>query len=172
MIIYYKIKVGGGIMYNINIICIGKLKERYLTEACGEYLKRLNAYCSIKIIELDEYRITKSHEADIKTAVKIEGERIIKKIPPASFTIGMFIDGKQLTSSAFADKISKTALNKSSTINFIIGGSYGLSDNVRKVCDEIISLSPMTFPHQLFRIILLEQLYRAFTILNGGSYHK
>ena len=144
-------------MYNINIICIGKLKERYLTEACGEYLKRLNAYCSIKIIELDEYRITK---------------RIIKKIPPASFTIGMFIDGKQLSSSAFADKISKTALNKSSTINFIIGGSYGLSDNVRKVCDEIISLSPMTFPHQLFRIILLEQLYRAFTILNGGSYHK
>lgn len=159
-------------MYNINIICIGKLKEKYLAEACKEYSKRLGAYCSLKIIELDECRITGSHEADIQSAVKSEGEKIIKKIPSSSFTIGMFVDGKQMDSKVFANKLSETALNKSSTINFIIGGSYGLSDDVRKVCNETISISPMTFPHQLFRIILLEQIYRAFNILNGGSYHK
>lgn len=159
-------------MYNINIICIGKLKEKYLCEASGEYLKRLKAYCSIKIIELDECRITGNHDSDIKSAVNCEGEKIIKRIPPSSFTIGMFLDGKQIDSNSFADKLSKIALKNSSTINFIIGGSYGLSNNVRKACNEIMSISSMTFPHQLFRIILLEQLYRAFNILNGGNYHK
>ena len=159
-------------MYNINIICIGKLKEKYLAEACKEYSKRLSAYCSLKIIELDECRIAGNHEADIKSALKSEGEKIIKKIPSSSFTIGMFVDGKQMDSKVFANKLSETALNKSSTINFIIGGSHGLSDNVRKACNETMSISPMTFPHQLFRIILLEQIYRAFNILNGGSYHK
>ncbi len=159
-------------MYNINIICIGKIKESYLREACGEYTKRLSPYCSIKVIELDECRPRGGHSADIEWVIKHEGESILSRIPPSSYTIGMFIDGKQLDSVSLAEKLAKTAANRSSTINFIIGGSNGLSDDVRKACDETLSVSRMTFPHQLFRVMLLEQVYRAFNIIGGGRYHK
>ena len=159
-------------MYNINIICIGTLKEKYLTEACNEYLKRLKAYCRVNIIELDECRTGPGRDADILAALRREGENIIKKIPPSSYTIGMFISGREMSSAAFAERLGRLALEKSSTVNFIIGGSHGLSEDVRKVCDETMSLSPMTFPHHLFRIILLDQLYRAFSIMNCGNYQK
>lgn len=159
-------------MYNINLICIGRLKEDYLTQACAEYTKRLRSFCSLNIIELDEYRLPGRHAADIDTVVRREGEKIIGRIPPSSYTVGMFIDGESVTSEGLAAKLEKVAAERSGCINFIIGGSYGLSEEVRRRCDETLSVSSMTFPHRLFRVMLLEQIYRAFNIMSGGNYHK
>lgn len=150
----------------IKIITVGKLKERYLIDAVEEYKKRLNKYTKIEIIEVKD---ESSYEED-KNKEK-EADNIIKYISDKDFIITLEIDGKEISSTEFASKI-ENIFNENSSITFIIGGSYGLSNKIKELSDYKLSFSKMTFPHQLFRVILLEQIYRAFKINNNESYHK
>ncbi|MDD5796153.1 MAG: 23S rRNA (pseudouridine(1915)-N(3))-methyltransferase RlmH [Oscillospiraceae bacterium] len=160
-------------MLNINIICIGKIKETYWTQAIEEYTKRLSAFCKFSIIELDEEKIKSNpRQSDIEKTITAEGKRIISKISKGSFTVALCIEGKQMSSEKLSKKIDETTLNGYSTINFIIGGSWGLSDEVKNSSQLKLSMSEMTFPHQMARVILCEQIYRAFEISANGKYHK
>jgi 23S rRNA (pseudouridine1915-N3)-methyltransferase len=158
-------------VFNINLISVGKLKEEYLRAASSEYCKRLQAFCNLKIIELDEARLSdKPSEKEIQNALETEAKNILKHC--SGFIIPMCIEGKQLKSEALSRKIDDIAVSGKSEISFVIGSSYGLSDTVKKAADLKLSMSEMTFPHQLARIMLLEQIYRAFMISSGKSYHK
>ena len=160
-------------MLNINIICVGKIKETFFREAIDEYPKRLNSYCSLKIIEIKDEKIPNNpSEKENQIIKEKEGNNILSHIKKDSYTICLDLKGKQYTSEEFSQKINNISTNISSSINFIIGGSLGISQNVLKKANESISFSKMTFPHQLFRVILLEQIYRAFKIMNNETYHK
>jgi len=160
-------------MLNINIICVGKIKETFFREAIDEYSKRLNSYCSLKIIEIKDEKIPNNpSEKENQIIKEKEGNNILSHIKKDSYTICLDLKGKQYTSEEFSQKINNISTNISSSINFIIGGSLGISQNVLKKANESISFSKMTFPHQLFRVILLEQIYRAFKIMNNETYHK
>ncbi len=150
----------------IKIITVGKLKEKYLIDAVEEYKKRLSKYTKIEIIEVKD---ESSYEED-KNKEK-EAENIIKYIGDKDFIITLEIDGKEISSVEFASKI-ENIFNINSNITFIIGGSYGLSNRIKELSNYKLSFSKMTFPHQLFRVILLEQIYRTFKINNNESYHK
>jgi len=150
----------------IRIICVGKVKESYFRDAIDEYKKRLSKYTDIEIIEVPDDGIS-----DIKTSLKKESEKIIKYINPKDYIVTAEIEGKELTSPELAQKIN-SIFNTNSNITFIIGGSYGLSDEIKKLSNFKLSFSKLTFPHQLFRVIILEQIYRAFKINNNESYHK
>lgn len=157
----------------LNIIFVGNLKESFFAEAVAEYEKRLNAYCKINNIFIKDEKIPDSpSQAEINLALKKEGERILSVLPPRSYKIALCVEGKQMSSEAFAEVFESAANNGYSEISFIIGGSFGLSDAVKKVCDKRLSISMMTFPHRMMRVILLEQIYRAYNILGGGKYHK
>ncbi len=149
----------------IRIICIGKIKEKYFIDAINEYQKRLSKYTKLEIIELPDF------DADINTILKKESELILKHIKDKSYVITLEIEGNELSSIELSKKIDNI-LNTNSDITFIIGGSYGLSDEVKNISNYKLSFSKMTFPHQLFRVILLEQIYRSFKILNNETYHK
>lgn len=160
-------------MQTVNIICIGKIKEKYFTDAISEYAKRLKSFCKFNIIELDEEKLPSNpSDAQINNTIKAEGERILSKLSKNSFVVPMCIEGKMLSSTDLAQKISDVALMGKSTIDFIIGGSWGLSDAVKSKADLKLSMSKMTFPHQMARVILCEQIYRAFEIQTNGKYHK
>lgn len=160
-------------MLSVTILCVGKLKERYLTDACNEYCKRLTAFCKISVVELPEYRLPDNpSEAEIQKCIIKEGESILAKIPKDAYAIPMCIEGKMLTSQQLADKLAEIPVMGKSHIFFVIGGSCGLSDAVKARGDFRLSMSPMTFPHQLARVMLLEQVYRGFMILAGNRYHK
>jgi 23S rRNA (pseudouridine1915-N3)-methyltransferase len=146
----------------IKIICIGNLKEKYLIEASKEYLKRLQSYTKLEIIEISEQK---------ENAI-IESNKIIEKINKKDYLILLDINGKQYSSEELSQKIEKLFLYDNSNVTFIIGGSTGVSDKLKEMCNEVISFSKLTFPHQLFRIILLEQLYRSFKIMKNETYHK
>ena len=150
----------------IKIITVGKIKEEYFKDAITEYKKRLSKYTDIEIIEVQDEGLV-----DIKTSLKKESERILKYINQKDYIITLEIEGKQLTSPELASKIDNI-YNINSNITFIIGGSYGLADEIKQLSNFKLSFSKMTFPHQLFRVILLEQIYRAFKINNNESYHK
>lgn len=158
---------------NINIVCVGKLKERYWTDAVTEYLKRLSRYCRMEIVELKEARLldhaSPAEEEQVKT---VEGESILRSLSADSYVIALDVKGKQLSSEQLSEKIENLALEGRSTVDFIIGGSLGLSEAVRKRADFRLSFSAMTFPHQMMRVILLEQIYRAFKISRNEPYHK
>ncbi len=158
-------------MISVNLICIGKLKEKYLKDACGEYLKRLSAFCKAEVIELDEYRLPDNpSQAQIDIALKDEGERILKKCE-GSVVIAMCIEGGQMPSEKLAKTLEDLSLS-TSKISFVIGGSFGLSQQVKNKAKIKLSMSQMTFPHQLARVMLLEQIYRGFMINSGSKYHK
>ncbi len=160
-------------MLTVNIICIGKIKESYWREAIKEYSKRLTAFCKFNIIELDEEKVNSNpNDAQIKTILDAEGKRIISKLSKNSFVIPMCIEGKMLSSTELSEKISQVPLLGKSSIDFIIGGSWGLSDEVKSKADLKLSMSKMTFPHQMARVVLCEQIYRAFEISTNGKYHK
>ena len=160
-------------MLHINIICVGKIKEKYLRDAIDEYFKRLSKYCQLKIIELPDEKIPNNpSEKEVLAIKEKEGQNIINNIKKDSYNICLDLKGKQFTSEEFSKKLENISLNQYSTINFIIGGSLGISDNVLSISNELISFSKMTFPHQLFRVFLLEQIYRAFKISNNETYHK
>lgn len=152
-------------MFMIKIICIGKIKEKYLIDAINEYKKRLTKYIKLEIIELPDF------DYDIKKTLEVEKDHIMKNIKSSDYNILLDLDGKELTSIEFTYNLDKVR-QINSNINFIIGGSYGVHDDIRNISSERISFSKLTFPHQLFRVILLEQIYRSFKILNNEEYHK
>ena len=156
---------------NINLIVIGKLKEDYLRSACAEYIKRLGRYCSFELHELDECRLSDNpSEKEIASALKKEAEQIQKFAK--GYIIPMCIEGKQLSSEELSTKISDAGVSGFSTVTFIIGSSFGLDESVKAMGNYRLSMSKMTFPHQLARVMLLEQIYRAFQIASNGKYHK
>ena len=150
----------------IKIICLGKIKENYFRDAVDEYLKRISKYHQIEIIELEDIGID-----DKIVALKKEEEKLLKVINKKDYIITLEIEGKEESSIDFAKRIDNI-FNQNSNITFIIGSSFGLSDEIKKLSNYRLSFSKMTFPHQLFRIILLEQIYRAFKINNNEEYHK
>ena len=160
-------------MLNVTIICVGKLKEKFWTDACNEYAKRLKGFCIFSIVEVDEEKLPDNPSpSQIQITLDKEGQRIISKIPKNAKVISMCIEGRQRSSEKLARELSDMTVNGASNITFIIGGSWGLSDEVKNISDIRLSMSEMTFPHQLARVMLLEQLYRAFMIDRGGKYHK
>lgn len=157
----------------ITVISVGKIKENFFCEAIKEYTKRLSKFCTlIEEIIQDERADDNYSDKEIEQVKYLEGQKILKKIKDSSFVITLCIDGKQLSSVELADKINELGINGNSDITFIIGGSNGLSDEIIKRADMKLSFSKMTFPHQLFKVILLEQIYRAFKINANESYHK
>ena len=160
-------------MMNVQILCVGKLKERYLRDACAEYIKRLGAFCKLSVVEINECKISNHpNQAEIERVLETEGIAILNKIPTQSYVIPMCIEGKQMSSEQLSQKFEQVALNGVSSVTFIIGGSYGLSNQVKQRADYRLSMSSMTFPHQLARVMLLEQIYRAFSITANAKYHK
>lgn len=158
---------------NITIITVGKLKEKYLKQGIDEYLKRLTAYAKVEIIELPDEKAPETlSDVEMLQIKDKEGERILSKINPDAHVIALAIEGKMKTSEELADTIDKLGIYGKSKITFIIGGSLGLSQEVMKRSDEALSFSKMTFPHQLMRLILVEQVYRAYRILRNEPYHK
>lgn len=155
----------------VNLIVIGKLKEDYLKKACDEYIKRLSRYCNFELHELNEYRISDNpSEKEIENALLKEAENIKKYAK--GYIIPMCIEGKQVSSVELSQTLNNAVLSGNSTITFIIGSSFGLSDEVKSMGNFKLSMSKMTFPHQLARVMLLEQIYRSFQISEGGKYHK
>lgn len=158
---------------NITVICIGKLKEKYWTAAIDEYSKRLKGYCNLEIIELKEARLPdKAGPAEELAVKEAEGEEILKKIKDNQYVITLEVKGKMLSSEKLAEKIETLAIDGQSNVVFVIGGSLGLSAAVSKRANFKLSFSEMTFPHQMMRVILLEQVYRAFKINRNEAYHK
>ena len=157
----------------ITILSVGKVKEKFYREAIEEFVKRLSRYCKLEIIEVsDEKTEEQASETEIRLVKEKEGERLIKNIKDDSYVIALCIDGKQLDSEELSEKMEKLGVQGISHICFVIGGSLGLSDAVIKRADYKLSFSKMTFPHQLMRVILLEQIYRGFRIMNHEPYHK
>ena len=159
-------------MVHINIICVGKIKENYLKDAISEYSKRLLKYCKLSIIEINDEPIPNNLNNKIAENIKlVEGTKILSHIKN-SYVISLDLKGKELSSEEFSNKLGNIYLNINSNISFIIGGSLGLSNDVISNSDELICFSKMTFPHQLIRFFLLEQIFRAFKIQNNETYHR
>ncbi len=160
-------------MLKITVIAVGKIKEKFYTQAVEEYAKRLSAYCRFEIIEVkDEKTPDNPTEVEKQQVLDKEADRIIAKIPKGAKVISLCVEGKQMTSEKFAEAIERSAVEGVSNIVFIIGGSMGLSEEVKKLSSLRLSFSEMTFPHMLMRVVLAEQIYRAFTITEGKTYHK
>ncbi|HZG72147.1 MAG TPA: 23S rRNA (pseudouridine(1915)-N(3))-methyltransferase RlmH [Chondromyces sp.] len=158
---------------NISIISVGKLKEKYLKMGIDEYLKRLSAYAKIEIIEVpDEKAPEELSETEMQQVKQKEGDRILSKVSPDTHVIALAIEGKMKSSEELAKQLDQLATHGKSKIAFIIGGSLGLSSEVMKRANDTLSFSKMTFPHQLMRLILVEQVYRAYRINRGEPYHK
>ena len=154
---------------NVNVICVGKIKESYIIDGIKEFTKRMTKFAKLSIIELKEI----GNDSDREGSIRKEGESIILALEKRKgFNVTLDIGGKNFSSEEMSRKIENLGVQGSSTINFIIGGSYGISDDVRKISNLSLSFSKMTFPHQLMRLILLEQIYRWFSIINNIKYHK
>ncbi|MDD4239355.1 MAG: 23S rRNA (pseudouridine(1915)-N(3))-methyltransferase RlmH [Desulfotomaculaceae bacterium] len=159
-------------MFHITILAVGRLKERYLSEACAEYLKRLSAYARVSTVEVEDEGIAENLTAQGREKVKQkEGERILRRLRPGTFVIVLEPRGKTKTSEDMSEMLDKLALDGRGELAFIIGGSLGLSPAVLERADLKLSFSKFTFPHQLMRVILLEQVYRWFKISRGEPYH-
>lgn len=157
----------------ISLICVGKIKEKYLTMGIDEYKKRLGRYCSLEIIELPDEKTPDNAGPAVEESIKkTEGNRILKVLKEDSYCIALDIKGNMLSSVELANHLDRLFVSGKSHISFVIGGSLGLSDDVLNRADYRLSFSKMTFPHQLMRLIFLEQIYRAFRILNNEPYHK
>ena len=160
-------------MTGITLICVGKMKEKFYIDAAAEYEKRLGAYAKTEIVELNEVRLPeKPTDGEIEAALSREAEAIRSKIPKGAAVIAMCIEGNMLKSEDVAKMLQKYGGSGVSRLCFIIGGSFGLHESVKKAADVRLSMSPMTFPHHLARVMLLEQIYRGFKINEGGRYHK
>lgn len=158
---------------NINFIAMGKLKESWYRKSCAEYLKRLGAYVTTKVIEPSPVDLPqKPSPAQIEAALRQESVKIREQIKPGSFTVAMCIEGKTISSEQLSQKLESAAGQGFSTVNFLVGSSFGLDEELKKQADLRLSMSPMTFPHSLARVMLMEQVYRAYSIINNGKYHK
>ncbi len=160
-------------MRNITVLCVGKLKEGYLREACAEYAKRLGGFCRLSVVEVEEERAPDNPSpAQIEGILRAEGKRLLARVPQGAALIALCIEGKEMDSPCFARLFDRLAIGGVNGTALVIGGSFGLSEEVKAAAKYRLSLSPMTFPHQLTRVLLLEQIYRAMQILSGGKYHK
>ncbi|MDR7871320.1 MAG: 23S rRNA (pseudouridine(1915)-N(3))-methyltransferase RlmH [Tissierellaceae bacterium] len=158
---------------NINVIAVGKIKEKYIQDGIKEFSKRLSRYCNLKIIEVaDEKAPENLSDKEMESIKNIEGEKILSKIPQNSFIISLEIQGKEISSKELSKKMEDIMVSGINDITFIIGGSLGLSDEVSRLSNFKLSFSKMTFPHQLMRLILLEQVYRGWRIMKNEPYHK
>ncbi|GGA69902.1 23S rRNA (pseudouridine(1915)-N(3))-methyltransferase RlmH [Ornithinibacillus halotolerans] len=157
----------------ITIVSVGKLKEKYLKQGIAEYMKRLSAYAKVDVVEVaDEKAPENMSEAEMEDVKRKEGERILSHIGQDTYVITLEIGGKMISSEQLADKMDQLATYGKSKVAFVIGGSLGISEDVQKRSDYALSFSKMTFPHQLMRLVLLEQVYRGFRIIRGEPYHK
>ena len=157
----------------ITVLCVGKVKEKFFTDAIKEYSKRLSRYCKLEIVEVaDEKTPDGASELVVSQIKEKEAERMEKYLPDSAYVIALAIEGKKLTSEKLAEKIDSLGISGTSHLVFLIGGSLGMSDRLLKRADYLLSFSDMTFPHQLMRVILLEQVYRGYRIMNGEPYHK
>ena len=161
-------------MYSITVLAVGRLKDKFYAEAAAEYLKRLQAYAKTQVVEIRAQDLPSDDPADaeVQKALQKEGEEILSKIPAGAFVVALCIEGKLCSSEDLAGLFAEVGNAGKSQIVFVIGGSYGLSDAVKKRADIRLSMSRMTFPHRLARVMLLEQVYRGFKILKGEKYHK
>lgn len=159
-------------MIQVTIITVGNLKEGYWRDAVSEYEKRLSAFCKPQIIQLKEARLPENpSDGEIRTALADEGKRILAAIPPRSYRIALCVEGKQFSSEALAAKLDGV-LSENGSLCLIIGSSHGIASEVKSACDLRLSVSQLTFPHQMMRVLLLEVLYRCFSIIKGTKYHK
>ena len=157
----------------ITVLCVGKVKEKFFTDAIKEYSKRLSRYCKLEIVEVaDEKTPEGASELVVSQIKEKEAERMEKYLPDSAYVIALAIEGKKLTSEKLAEKIDSLGISGTSHLVFLIGGSLGMSDRLLKRADYLLSFSDMTFPHQLMRVILLEQVYRSYRIIHGEPYHK
>lgn len=160
-------------MVGVTLLCVGKLKERYYTDAFAEYKKRLGAFCRFEAEELPEQRLGDDpSEKEIAAALDREAAEIEKHIPAGAAVIAMCVEGREMSSPALAKQLQSWTNAGKSRVCFVVGGSFGLSGRIKARADLRLSVSPMTFPHHLFRVMLAEQIYRAFTIIEGSRYHK
>lgn len=160
-------------MLGVKLICVGKMKERHFLDAFEEYRKRLGAYCRFELEELPEQRLSQDPSPrEIENALEREGAEILRSIPSGSAVAAMCVEGEQLSSPGLAKALEGFANSGKSRVCFIVGGSFGLSPAVKRAADLRLSMSKMTFPHHLARVMLAEQIYRAFSISSGGKYHK
>ena len=160
-------------MFNITLICMGKLKEKFYLTAAQEYAKRLGGYCEFHLLELPEYRLPEDPSpAEIRSGLDKEAELILQKIPKGAWFCIFTPEGKTLSSEAFAEKLKDIKLSGKSSACFLIGSSFGIAPQIKQKADFKLSMGPMTFPHHLARIMVLEQLYRAEAIQAGSKYHK
>ncbi|MCH5205917.1 MAG: 23S rRNA (pseudouridine(1915)-N(3))-methyltransferase RlmH [Oscillospiraceae bacterium] len=160
-------------MMNVNFIAMGKLKDSWQREACAEYLKRLAAYSRVTVKEPEPIALPQEPSAaQIEQALEREGAAIREQMSKGGYKIALCVEGKPLSSEKLAELLDNLANNGISSVNFIVGSSFGLSEELKRDCDLRLSMSPMTFPHGLARVMLLEQVYRAFSILNNSKYHK
>ena len=160
-------------MLSVHLICVGKLKEKFYREAAEEYAKRLKGYCKLNLVELPEAKLSQEPSpAEIQGALEKEGEAIRAKIPAGSSIVAMCVEGKTRSSEELAKLVADWSMNSAKHLVFIIGGSYGLHSSIKAEAWVKLSMSPMTFPHHLARVMVLEQIYRAFKINEGSSYHK
>lgn len=159
-------------MMNVTLIAVGKIKEGYLRDGCNEYIKRLTPFARVKVIEINEERCGSNPTAgEVRAVIAAEGERILEKIPKGAVVIPLCIEGRQYTSPEISGLMGNISMS-SSSICFVIGGSFGLGEAVKSKGAYKLSLGKITLPHQLARLVLLEQIYRAFSILNNSKYHK
>jgi len=160
-------------MLTVNIIAVGKIKEKYFIDALNEYSKRLSKFCKFNVTEIKDEPMTQNpNDSEITAVLAKEGAAILAKIPKDSYVFALCVEGTQRSSVELANEVSRLQVCGTSTLTFIIGGSLGLSDDVKSLANARLSFSKMTFPHQLMRVILAEQLYRAFKILGNEPYHK
>lgn len=160
-------------MQKITVLCVGKLKEKFFQDAAAEYEKRLGRFCRFQLTELPEQRLPEDPSpAQIRQALSSEAQAIREKLPKNGAVVAMCIEGKSCSSPEFSEKLQEFALSGKDAVTFLIGGSFGLDEGLKKEADWRLSMSPMTFPHHLARVMLLEQLYRAYQIMVGTKYHK
>lgn len=160
-------------MQRVTVLCVGKLKEKFYIDAAAEYVKRLQRYCKLDIVELPEYRLPEEPSpAEIQKALQAEGAAIRERLPKGGAVVALCIEGKPCSSVELSRRMQELAVSGKSQLTFLIGGSVGLSEDLKRQADWRLSMSPMTFPHHLARIMLLEQIYRACQIAAGTKYHK
>ena len=160
-------------MQKVTVLCVGKLKEKFYADACAEYQKRLMWHCKLDLIELPEQRLPENpSEAEIEAALSKEADAIEEKLPRGGAVVALCVEGKALSSEQLADTLARYAARGVSQVTFLIGGSFGLHERVKQRAELRLSMSPMTFPHHLARVMLLEQIYRAYQIQGGTRYHK
>lgn len=160
-------------MQKVTVLCVGKLKEKFYADACAEYQKRLTRHCKLDLIELPEQRLPENpSEVEIEAALSKEADAIEEKLPRGGAVVALCVEGKALSSEQLADTLARYAARGVSQVTFLIGGSFGLHERVKQRAELRLSMSPMTFPHHLARVMLLEQIYRAYQIQGGTRYHK